>query len=223
MTNGIDTPWSKRLKMSIQKTKNDIVLVMVEDFFLRSKIDKSLIDNFLLLMNGTDKIDHIRLLAPQKKVNVEKSEFDYLDRMDNNTDLRFTYLPGLWKKNTILKYVKNYESPFSSERFGNIRSKIYKDGFYSVSKEYIKHNGQFYDCEQSGVIFKGKWARWVSAFFEKEGIRIDYSKRGFVTKEYRKETRKKSKMELINNPVTTLKSLLSIFILFVKNMFNKKN
>lgn len=220
LANGMNTPWSKRLKISLEHAKNDIVLVMVEDFFLRSKMDESLLDHFLLLMNKSDKIDHIRLLAPQKKVKVERSEFEYLDRMNINTDLRYTYLPGLWKRNTLLKYVMNYESPFASERFGNIRSKIYKDGFYSVSKEYIEENGQFYDCEQSGVIFKGKWARWVSTFFEKEEIKIDYSRRGFVTKEYRKQTRKKSKLELIKNPITTLKSLLSIFILYVKYMFN---
>jgi hypothetical protein len=107
-----------------------------------------------------------------------------------------------------------------SERFGNIRSKIYKDGFYTVSKKYIEENGQFYDCEQSGVIFKGKWPRWVAAFFDKEGIEIDYTIRGFVTKEYRKETRKKSKLELIKNPVSTLRSVYSIIALI---LFSKKH
>ena len=29
-----------------------------------------------------------------------------------------------------------------SERFGNIRSKIYKDGFYTVSKKYIEQETQ---------------------------------------------------------------------------------
>ncbi len=199
LKNGIDTPWSKRLKISLETAKNDIVLVMVEDFILRSPINNKLFDDFLLLMNETNKIDHIRLLAPLKKIKVNNSEFDKLDQIDFDTDLRFTYLPGLWKRNTLLKYAKGYESPFMSERFGNIRSKIYKDGFYSVSKNYIEQNGQFYDCEQSGVIFKGKWPRWVSTFFEKEGIEVDYSIRGFVTKEFRKETRKKSKLEIVKN------------------------
>jgi hypothetical protein len=220
LANGMDTPWSKRLKMSLERAKNDNVLVMVEDFILRSPIDTKILDDFLLLMNQSDKVDHIRLLAPLKKIKVATSEFDKLDQMEFDTELRFTYLPGLWKKKTLLKYVKDYESPFMSERFGNIRSKIYKDGFYTVSKKYIEENGQFYDCEQSGVIFKGKWPRWVAAFFDKEGIEIDYTIRGFVTKEYRKETRKKSKLELIKNPVSTLRSVYSIIALI---LFSKKH
>ncbi len=206
----------------LEKAKNDIVLVLVEDFFLRSTINKKIFDDYISLMIKTDKIDHIRLLSPLKKLKLKESEFDKLDQMEINTDLRFTYLPGLWKKKVLLNYVKDYESPFMSERFGNIRSKIYKDGFYIVSNDYIAQHGQFYDCEQSGVIFKGKWARWIVPFFDKEGIDIDYSIRGFVTKEYRKETRKNSKLELIKNPITTLRSMLSIISLYLKSMITIK-
>ncbi len=128
-------------------------------------------------------------------------------------------MPGLWKKDVLLKYVKDYESPFMSERFGNIRSKIFKDGFYAVSREYISANGQFYDCEPSGIIFKGKWPRWVVPLFEKEGIEMDFTKRGIVTKEFRKEARKKSKLEMIKSPITTLRSLSSILGLYLSSIF----
>lgn len=35
------------------------------------------------------------------------------------------------------------------------------------------------DLEPAGI-FKGLWCKEVVSFFDKEGIKIDYSKRGFV-------------------------------------------
>ena len=121
--------------------------------------------------------------------------------------------------NGKLKYVKDYESPFISERFGNIRSRIYRDGFYCVSKKYIESNGQFYDCEPSGIIFKVKWPLWVVPLFEKEGIKMDFSIRGLVTKEFRKNARRNSKLEMIKNPISTSKSIISVSVLYLNTFF----
>lgn len=218
LTNGINTPWSKRLRDSLNIAKNEIVLVIVEDFILRSPIDVKVLNEFLLLMKKSDKIDYIRLLSTLKKIKSKHSSHNYLDKIDYKTKLRFAYLPGLWKKKTLLKYVKDNESVFLSERLGDVRSWIYKDGFYTVSKEYIEKYGQFYDCAQSGMLFKGKWSHWVPPFFEKEGIKMDFSLRGLVTQEYRTKTRLKSKTEIFKNPISTLKSFLSILIIFLQSL-----
>ena len=222
LPNGMETSWSKRLKLSLAKAKNDTVLVLVEDFILRSEINRKEFKDFVALMNESNNIQHIRLLTMLGRIKLNPSEYDNLDVIDNKSKLRFTYLPGLWKKDTLLKYVKEYESPFMSERFGNLRSHIYNDGFYAVSKEYIESNGPFYDCEPSGVIFKGKWPRWVVPFFEKEGIKMDFSIRGMVTSEHRKNARKNSKLELIKEPTTTLRSSLSIIKLYLSSSINSK-
>ncbi len=216
ITHGEKTAWSKRLKVCLKKAKNDIVLVMAEDLFLRSLIDVKKLNDFLVLMKGADDIDHIRLLSTRDRTKVKGSAYDDLDEIEQKTKLRFLYLPGLWKKNILLKYLVNYESPFMSEKLGDARSWIYKHRFYAVSSKRRDNDEQFYDCRPSGALFKGKWSNWVPALLKEYDVHIDFDKRGFETKEFAKTSRIKSKIELLKTPISTFRSFLNIIILYIK-------
>jgi len=217
ITHGEKTAWSKRLKVCLKKAKNDIVLVMAEDMFLRSIIDVKKLKDFLALMKGADDIDHIRLLSTRDRTTIVKgSTYNDLDEIEQKSKLRFLYLPGLWKKNILLKYLVNYESPFISEKLGDTRSWIYKHRFYVVSSKRTDNDEQFYDCRPSGALFKGKWSNWVPALLKDYNVTIDFDKRGFETKEFAKTSRIKSKIELLKTPISTFRSFLSIIILFIK-------
>jgi len=216
IAHGKDVAWSERLKLSLEKATTDTVLILVEDLFLRSKIDHAMFNEFLLLMNDSNKIDHIRLLSTRDRTRTKKSELKNLDEIEQKTKLRFVYLPGLWKKKTLLKYLVDYESIFVSERLGDIRSWIYNHKFYTVTSERTDNEQQFYDCRPSGALLKGKWQKWIIPFLKENEIDIDFSKRGFVTDEFIKATRKKSKLDMLRNPILTFKSFFSILTLFIK-------
>jgi hypothetical protein len=213
-------PWSKRLKNSLTAAKSDIVMVMVEDFFLRSPINYEIFSNFVrLIADPQTKIDHIRLTLTLNKIDLIPSEYDDLDEIAPRTKMRFTYLPGLWKRKVLAKYVTNFESPFLSETMGRYRSWVLKDGFYAVSKNYIRDNGQFYDSEPSGIIFKGRWPRWVPDLFEKEGIYMDFSIRGIADKAFREKTRINSKKQILKEPIPFFRSIFNVLNLYVTSMF----
>lgn len=219
LAHGANVAWSKRLKLSLEKAITNTVLILVEDLFLRSKMNHTMFNEFLLLINNSKKIDHIRLLSTRDRTRTKKSEFKNLDEIEQKTKLRFIYLPGLWKKQTLLKYLVDYESIFVSERLGDIRSWIYKHKFYTVTSKRTDNNEQFYDCRPSGALFKGKWQKWVIPFLKENKIDIDFSKRGFITEEFIKTTRKKSKLNMLRNPISTFKSFSSLIILFIKTKF----
>lgn len=219
VAHGLDVPWSKRLKSSLKLAKNNIVFVMVEDFFLRSRINTTMFNEFVNLLKTDPLVDHIRLTITLNKLALKPSPIKNLEEIEANAKMRFTYLPGLWKKEVLEKYVMDFETPFMSETMGRYRSFIYRHGFYAVSKDIISTSGQFYDTDPSGIIFKGKWPRWVPALFEKEGIEMDFSIRGIASLEFRKQTRINSKKEILKDPKSLFYSVMSLIKLYIKSKF----
>ena len=190
LTHGKDAAWSKRLKNCLKEASNDIVMVMAEDMFLRSPIDTEQLKAYIQLMLENEEIDHIRLLSARDRTKTRHSKFDGLEEIEARTKLRFLYLPGLWKKNILTKYVMNFESPFISERLGDPRSWIYNHGFFAIPEpkdDRVPRN--FYDCQHSGALFKGKWENWTQRYFKEDSMGIDFEKRGLVTPEFAKKNK----------------------------------
>jgi hypothetical protein len=209
-------PWSKRFKDSVVQAKYDIIFMLVEDDFLRSPMDPDKFKEFVRLIQNDSRMDHIRLLSTFERTKMTSNKIGILEEIAHKTKLRLTYLPGLWKREILLKYLVDYEAPFMAEKIADWKSWLYNDGFYAVSREYVDLNGQFYNGMASGGIFRGKWADWVVPFFKKNNIEMDYNIRGFATEEFRSTTRMKSRIDLLKNPITTIRSFLSLSMVYLK-------
>jgi len=219
MANGMDVPWSKRLQISINKSKNDIIFLIGDDFFLLSKVDQNLFNEQLDFIINNKEIDHIRLLHKPGKFRTENSNFKYLDKISSFTKYRFLYAPSLWKKNVLLNYIANNETPFMAEKMGTYRSWILNHGFYCMSNDFNNKYGQLYSCGTSGVIVKGKWAKWAVPVLEAEDLKIDYSIRGIREESEKKMAMNKARMDQLMNPISTIKSFSSILILLFRSFF----
>ncbi|MCK4562772.1 MAG: hypothetical protein KAT78_07685, partial [Flavobacteriaceae bacterium] len=57
LAHGKDMPWSRRLRLSLEKAKNDIVLPLSEEFFLISKVNEADFSKFLELITTKKEID----------------------------------------------------------------------------------------------------------------------------------------------------------------------
>lgn len=161
-----------------------------------------------------ESIDHIRLIYYRYKV--EKSEFPYLDKISKKTRHRLLYLPGLWKKQVMKKYLVDFEMPYMAERIGDYRAKILDDNFYSISQDYIKEHGDFYDCYDSGALYKGRWKNWVVDYLREHNIELDLSKRGFENEKDNIKSRNNTWIGLLKTPVSTFKSLWNVVMMYIK-------
>ncbi len=97
----------------------------------------------------------------------------------------------------------------------DFRSKIFIDGFYCVSKDYVKKNGQLYDTYFSGVIYKGNCQSFVVPFLEEEGF-TDILKRGIMTKNEVKVLKQNAKKDLISDFSPIFRSFFNISMLYLK-------
>jgi len=219
LANGMHTPWSKRLQISIEKSKNDIIFLIGDDFFLLSKVDQNLFNEQLELIINNKEIDHIRLLHKPGKFKIENSNFKYLDKISKHTKYRFLYAPSLWKKGALKKYITNNETPFMAEKMGTYKSWVINHGFYCLSEDFIKKHGRLYTCGTSGVLVKGKWAKWSVPVLKEKDLKIDFAIRGVREDNEKKMSMNKIRMDQLMNPISTIKSYSSVLLLLLKSFF----
>ena len=81
---------------------------------------------------------------------------------------------GLWNKEKLLKILENDSDPWTVE----YRQDTKGFDYLINSDDYIIDWG-YKTFNYVGVV-KGKWSREIIPFFEKEGIKVDYEKRGFI-------------------------------------------
>lgn len=165
------TSWTKRVVETIKDLPCRNILLMVDDIFLRQEVNNDLIWSLCDLV----------------KENIAALNFEFqFDPNDRHIclDLYMRSLGGrfklscmcqLWQKKVMLDLFNVEKDPWRFE----------KD---NVSKGYnflISKNGNFLNWGKRrddwhwGIV-KGKWTQECKEFFEKEGIVIDYSVRGFI-------------------------------------------
>jgi len=212
---GLETPWSRRLQMGIEKAKCEIVFLIGDDFFPLSRVDNSLIESHLDLMKENLDIDHVRYLYKPGKFKTKTSIWNDLDAIQRFTKYRFLFAPSFWRKKSLSEYIVDFESPFMAEKMGTYKSWILNHGMYCVSASYIANKGRPFDCGSSGVIVKGKWAEWAVTRLKEENLGIDFDIRGIRKEEEKKEAMKKARIDQLKSPIDTLRSYLSVLRLFI--------
>ena len=87
---------------------------------------------------------------------------------------------GLWNKTALRASLRRHESPWQLEIFGSRRARRSLPGVYCVNRERFSGAGkELFPYTATGVV-GGRWARdIVVPLFEREGIAVDFSRRGF--------------------------------------------
>jgi len=172
--------WSECLKRSLTVIDNDIILYMQDDYFLKDTVKSDIVEMYSGLMCENKEIDCIHL-TDQAVIPAEKSkEYKGLYTLAANQDYLLSCQAALWRKKTLLSYIRDYENAWQFEEFGSQRAAKQKHNFYVVDRNWVKLNHfEIIPYIFTGII-QGKWYEEVVPLFKKHDIYIDYSKRGFI-------------------------------------------
>lgn len=160
--------WSKGIRECLEKIKDDRVLLMVDDIFIREPVNEKRLQYVL---------DNFRGAC----INFEKAfpgdietELDGIKMKPKGCPFEVSIMCGLWDRKSLIKVLSENYDPWSIE----IRNNGYGMDFYINSGEDIINWG--YTFGKWFGIQKGKWCKEALNFFRKEGVDIDYEKRGFI-------------------------------------------
>lgn len=163
--------WTKRIRETLKEIPDNEILLMIDDIFIRKPVDTKRIDyaranlkgniacfNFEKVFNPNDKESGLNGWKIRKK----------------GSEYELSLMCGLWNKEKLIHVLEKDSNPWDVEY--NQDTKGYD--YYINSGDYIIDWG-YKTFKPVGVV-KGKWAREAVDFFKKEGIEIDYEKRGFI-------------------------------------------
>ena len=179
-TNGRFATWSQCLKWALDSISEDIILYLQEDYFLKSQVQTSMIDDAVKLMLENKDIKCIHL-TDQGCSTFGPSAYEGYDQCVLHDKYRVSCQAALWYKDELYSLLREWESAWEFEQFGSKRSAILNHTYIAVSSKVVKK-----DCFEilpyvfTGIV-KGRWYEETIPLFEKHDIFVDWSKRGLLS------------------------------------------
>jgi hypothetical protein len=198
--------WSECLTAALDRVETPLVLYMQEDYFLEVPVDTRRVAQCARLMMNDPAIKHISLTHFGAGGPMLPDARDALVQIGSKATYRMSTQAGLWRTETLKSYLLPWESGWMFELMGTVRSWRRKELFLALDR---MSTSPALTYQNTGVV-KGQWSSFVPALFQKEGIHMDFSKRGFYNEKsptFKRQLRLLA--GLIRRPLLAAKSVMS--------------
>lgn len=160
--------WTKRIRETVELFDDTHFLLMCDDIFIRERVNNDSINDLCKIIK-----DNIAVVSLNISCGTNETAFN-ADLVIRNGKWQLSLSDSIWSKEAILDLFDYDTDPWTFE----INNRI-KDYICLAAK-----NNYFINRGSSGyakwfALHRGKWCWECKEFFDKEGIVVDYSKRGF--------------------------------------------
>lgn len=176
-----DETYGERILRNLQEVKTEYTLLLLDDFFLRKKVDENKILKFLDIMDN-DKSVPVIYFTKQILNQANKTQYEGLEQLKRHAMYRLNMQAGLWRTSELLNCWEPIDNPWLWEIFANYST-------FDTGKKYLQvaddnESPFYYGYNPEGMgVFRGKWVYDdVQPLFEEHDISIDFSKRGLYKK-----------------------------------------
>jgi len=201
--------YGKRFKNVLKHIDTEYVLIMLDDFFIRSEVNTEEIQSCKKWMESDDKIALISFESVDDSLNIAAENHPGFVLRPEYGDYKINLQAGLWRRSRLINLIRDGESPWDFELLGNMRTFGSGDKFYALASKkkriinYRKNNGVF---PYKWSVVGGKWVvDTVDSLFRENGIEIDYNIRGIYTDDDYK--RDQTTLSVQYSPCKLIKSL----------------
>lgn len=165
---GEDVSWSDNLTKALKQVKEDYVLLFLEDLMLRGEVDRELLASTVdwALRRGAEQLKLNATERPDERLSPS------IGRVREGAIYRTSTVLTMWRKDVLLALLKPGESAWEFELVGSHRSDAYPH-FYSTYRSCFP----VINC-----VIKGRWRRWAVRALAAQGLAIDLTRRGRMTR-----------------------------------------
>lgn len=161
--------WTKRIREALKQIKDTKILLMADDLFIRNYVDEKRLLQAEKLVKG-----NIALVNLEKCFNeADKEVCEGFKMRTKGSPYELSLMCGIWNKNKLLKVLEKDTNCWDIEEAQDTKGYDYliNGGDFIIDFGYVafKHCG----------LKRGKWCKEIIPFFEKEGLKVNYDKRGF--------------------------------------------
>lgn len=172
--------WSQRLINALDIVNTPYVLLVLDDFYIKSPIKLNKIEECVERMEEDTQIG-LFTFAWEPGPN-------FVDKYDSNFEKRGRFARyrinaqiGLWRVSYLRKIINRFENPWQFELNGSFRSSLYKEKIYSLKKGAPL----IFDYDWGFLIIRGKINTKIASYFvNEEKIAMDLPFETFVEEDY---------------------------------------
>lgn len=179
--------WSQRMLSVLDRIEEEYVLILIEDFFLRERVQTELIEEIIEQMDRDPLMCQVQLFGTRTNCDNERQNI-----ISENIEMeeivsgkaKVVFVPTIWRKETMKKWLRSHESIWAFEACGSKRAYRwkYKEKVYRVYSpaifNYLWEKGCY-------CVVNGKWMLHplLTSLFDENDIHVDFSERGTITME----------------------------------------
>jgi len=162
---GSDLGWASNCKRILEGIPQDNVILFMDDYLLREKVDNDRMVDLVDYMDEND-VGCLRT-CPCPGPTSEWTHNDRLGILQAEDPYRLSLQTAIWKKETLLDLLVEGESPWETEIKGTKRAKTYtKKPFLSVKRGDSPLSYEI-------AVIKGEWRQVGMDILKEEGIPTD--------------------------------------------------
>ena len=157
--------WTKGVREFLDQIDDDIVLLMIDDIFIRKPVDECRIDSAVIILKLED---NLACLDFEKAWDNTDLHTDYAgwNCRNHGAEFEVSLMCGLWDRKKLIKVLGRDCDPWTIE----LQQQPCGFDYYINSGDYIIDWG--YRTFQPCGIVKGKWTKECLDFLASEGIII---------------------------------------------------
>lgn len=175
--------YGERMLEHLKRIDSEFIIMMLDDFFLRSPVDMGKIDVYIEFMEANPDVAYITFDSVKDQFNTDDGALKDCLLRPKYGEYKVNLQGGIWNKKALPYYVRKHETPWEFETKGSIRSFERNDRFYCLKDLSLSPINYGKKPGLTWGIVRGKWAKGdVEPLFRKHGIECDLTKRGFFDK-----------------------------------------
>ena len=162
--------WTKRVRDTVKQIKDDKIILMCDDVFLRSAPNLELINKMEEAIKGNVAAVNFELTYDGKDVAFN----DVFLKRSPNAAYKTSLMCQMWNKDKLMRIMDCELDPWKFE-YAN-RHNNYD---YLILKDQLALDFGHYKVGDKWGVYRSKWTHEAKRFFDNEGLTIDYNMRGF--------------------------------------------
>jgi hypothetical protein len=166
LKSGHGAKWADRTLDHLGQIKEPFVLLWLEDFFMRSKVDNKLVTRIYSEFCDREANMFRLVRRPGPTSLIANANFGVIKP---GAPYRVSTQAAFWRKEILMKLINPGESIWQFEHYGSLRSHIYPSGFYAVVRDVVTYKHH--------VVERGQWFPWEAWYFGRMKIGCDFSRR----------------------------------------------
>ncbi len=178
-------PYGERMLNALASVKTEYVLMLLDDFFLREKVDMGKIKKIIEWLDNDNDIACFNCDLTPVYADWEPDKYPGYRRIPWGNEYTLNMQAAIWRTDKLKKYWRNNVSPWDWEEYCNLYGAINKkDKFYCACSTNSGFCNYGFRSDRGWAVVQGKLVLDdLKPLFKKENIKFDFSKRGeFYTK-----------------------------------------